>query len=140
VTRPPYAVAHLSEIAPTPAAEIPGEWRQVRHHFGITEFSANAFTATAAGEEIVHEHMETPNDGAAGPGAEELYVVLAGRAVVRLDDERVEAGPGTLVFVGEPATVRSFTALEPGTTVLAVGTNPGVRFVVSQFERERTPR
>jgi mannose-6-phosphate isomerase-like protein (cupin superfamily) len=64
---------------------------------------------------------------------------VTGRFRVRLDDEQVEVGPGTLVFVGVPSTVRSFTALEHASTVIAVGTNPGVRFVVSEFERRLSP-
>ena len=143
--RPAYEVAHLSEIPRTPTdAEahglaIPGEWKQIRHHFGIREFSANAFVATEAGQEIVHEHSERANDDPTRPGDEELYVVASGRARVRLDHEELEAGPGTLVFVGEPRVVRSFTALEAGTTILTFGTNPGVEFVVSQFEQDVSP-
>ncbi len=137
MTRPPFEVARLADVDVTPADEIPGEWRSLRNHFDIREFSANAFTATAAGQEIVHEHAETPNDDTSDVGDEELYVVLSGRALARLGDEERELEAGALVFVGEPSTVRSFTSLEPGTTVLAVGTNPGVRFVVSAWERER---
>lgn len=118
---------------------IPGEWKQLRHFFGIREFSANAMVATEAGQAVVHEHSEDANDDPAKPGDEELYIVLSGRFRVRLDDEQTEVGPGTLVFVGEPATVRSFTALEPGAVVVAVGTNPGVDFVVSRFEQEVSP-
>jgi mannose-6-phosphate isomerase-like protein (cupin superfamily) len=95
--------------------------------------------ATEAGQQVVHEHTERANDDHDKPGDEELYVVLSGHFRVRLDDEHVEVGPGTFVFVGEPATVRSFTALEPGATVVALGTNPGVDFVVSQFERDVSP-
>lgn len=143
--RPPYEVAHLSEIphTPTDAAAhglaIPGVWKQIRHHFGIREFSVNAFVATEAGQEIVHEHSERANDDPAQPGDEELYVVVSGRARVRLDDEELEAPAGTLVFVGEPRVVRSFTALEAGTTILTCGTNPGVEFVVSRFEQDVSP-
>jgi mannose-6-phosphate isomerase-like protein (cupin superfamily) len=143
--RPAYEVAHLSEIAHTPTDEavhglaIPGEWKQIRHHFGIREFSANAFVATEAGQEIVHEHAERANDDPTQPGDEELYFVAAGRARVRLDGEERVVGAGTLVFVGEPAVVRSFTALEAGTTILTFGTNPGVEFVVSRFERDVSP-
>jgi mannose-6-phosphate isomerase-like protein (cupin superfamily) len=142
--RPRFEIAHVSEIPATPydgghGFDIPGEWRQVRHHFGIREFSANAMVATEAGQQVVHEHAEQANDDRTRPGDEELYVVLAGRFAVRLDDERAEVGPGTLVFVGDPSVVRSFTALEPGATVLAVGTNPGVEFVVSKFEQAVSP-
>jgi mannose-6-phosphate isomerase-like protein (cupin superfamily) len=139
--RPDYEVAHLSEIPHTPTDDgthglaIPGEWKQIRHHFGIREFSANAFVATEAGQEIVHEHSERANDDPTQPGDEELYFVASGRARVRLGDDEREIGAGTLVFVGEPKVVRSFTALEAGTTIFSFGTNPGVEFVVSEFER-----
>ena len=142
--RPRYEIAHVSEIPATDSDDgsgfvIPGEWKQLRHFFGIREFSANAMVATAAGQAVVHEHAERANDDPAEPGDEELYVVLAGRFRVRLDDDEVEVGPGTFVFVGEPATVRSFTALDAGAVVLAVGTNPGVEFVVSRYEQTASP-
>jgi mannose-6-phosphate isomerase-like protein (cupin superfamily) len=139
--RPPWEAVHLDDVPVTEPADgfglqLVGEWRQIRAHFGIREFSANAFVATEAGQEIVHAHVETPNDPEHRRGGEELYLVLNGRAVAELDGERVDAPTGTLVFVGDPATLRSFTAVEAGTTVLAFGTNPGVRFVASAFERE----
>lgn len=142
--RPPYEIAHVSEIPATPydgwrGFEIPGEWKQLRHHFGIREFSSNAMVATEAGQAVVHEHHERANDDPSQPGDEELYIVLKGRFTVRLDDEEREVGEGTFVFVGDPKVVRSFTALEPGSTVVAVGTNPGVEFVVSEFERLVSP-
>jgi len=142
--RPPYEIARISEIPATPTAgrddlTIPGEWKQLRHHFGMREFSANAFVATEAGQEIVHEHSERANDDTAKPGDEELYFVAAGRALVRLDGESAEVEAGTCVFVGDPRVVRSFTALEPGTTILTFGTNPGVEFVVSRWERDVSP-
>jgi mannose-6-phosphate isomerase-like protein (cupin superfamily) len=145
--RPRWEAARLSEVRATEVApghglQLAGEWRQIRAHFGIREFSANAFVATEAGQEIVHSHVEDPNDPGHRRGDEELYLVLSGLAVAQVDDERLEAPAGTLVFVGDPATRRSFTALEAGTAVIAFGTNPGVRFVASAFEREagRPPR
>jgi lysophospholipase L1-like esterase len=145
--RPRWGVANLSEVPATDVAsghglQLAGEWKQIRAHFGIREFSANAFVATEAGQEIVHAHVEDPNDPGHRRGDEELYLVLNGLAVAELDEERVEAPAGTLVFVGDPTTRRSFTAVEAGTVVLAFGTNPGVRFVPSAFEREagRPPR
>jgi hypothetical protein len=139
--RPPYEIARLEDIPPTetgrhPLLSLAGEWRQIRHHFMIREFSANAFTSTAANQEIVHEHFEEPNDETSDVGDEELYFVLGGSASVKLNDETVYVGPGTFVFVGDPSVVRSITAHEPGTTVLTFGTNPGVRFVVSKFEED----
>lgn len=142
--RPSYEIAHVSEIPATESGDsygftIPGEWKQLRHFFGIREFSANATLATEAGQTVVHEHVEHANDDRTRPGDEELYIVVNGRFRAKLSDEEIEVGPGTFVFVGDPATVRSFTALEPGALVVAVGTNPGVEFIVSKFEQEVSP-
>ena len=142
--RPPYEIARLEDIPLTDTQghdvlRLAGEWRQLRHYFMIREFSANAFTSTAANQEIVHEHFEEPNDDASDVGDEELYFVFGGSATVKLNDETVRVGPGTFVFVGDPSVVRSITADEPGTTVLTFGTNPGVRFAVSKFEQDVSP-
>src|SRR5947209_7262937 len=114
--RPPYEVAHLSVIPATPydgshGFAIPGQWKQLRHYFGIREFSANAMVATEPGQQVVHEHTERANDDPSKPGDEELYIVIQGRFRVRLNDESIEVGAGTVIFVGDPSTVRSFTAL-----------------------------
>jgi hypothetical protein len=142
--RPAYEVAYISDIPHTESDssfgfQLVGKWKQIRHYFGIREFAANAFVATEPGQEIVHEHFEQPNDDSSDHGDEELYVIMSGRANVKLNDEVIEVGPGALIFVGEPSVVRSVTATEAGTTVLTFGTNPGVRFAVSEFETLMSP-
>lgn len=142
--RPRYEVAHLADIPHTPSNnrygfQLVGEWRQVRHYFGIREFGANAFVATEPGQEIVHAHSEHPNDDTSDVGDEELYYVARGAAAVTLDGEVVDVDEGTFVFVGDPSVRRSVVAKEAGTTILTFGTNPGVVFVVSQFEQEMSP-
>src|SRR5439155_4638329 len=85
-----WAVDHLEDIRELQAgAECP--IRPVRHHFGITSFGVNAWTAQAAGDRLINEHEEDP-------GNEELYFVVRGRATFELDGERREAGEGTFVF------------------------------------------
>jgi tetratricopeptide (TPR) repeat protein len=42
-----------------------------------------------------------------------------------LGDEQLDAPAGTLVFIGDPAVKRSAKAVEPATTVLAIGGAPG---------------
>src|SRR4051812_17256003 len=113
-----YAVAQIDEIESLPG---PGtlRWRPVRAHFDVRAFGCNAYTAAAAGEDVVE-----PHDEAADPGQEELYFVFAGRARFELDGEAFEAGPGTYVFVREPSVHRHAVALEPGTTVLSFGGPP----------------
>jgi hypothetical protein len=142
--RPPFEVADISEVPNTETTnthgfQLVGEWKQIRHHFAIKEFSANAFVATEPGQEITHEHYEEANDDSSDVGDEELYYIAKGEAVVKLDGEERDAPEGTLIFIGDPFVVRSVTAKTAGTTVLTFGTNPGVDFVVSDFERSVSP-
>ncbi len=113
-----YAVARLEEVESIPG---PGSltWHPVRAHFDLRAFGCNAYTAAAAGEDVVE-----PHDEAGDPGHEELYFVHAGRARFSLDGEDIEAGPGTYVFVRDPAVHRHAVALEAGTTVLSFGAPP----------------
>jgi tetratricopeptide (TPR) repeat protein len=99
-----YAVAHLDEIDEQDDGRC--LYRPVRHHFGITAFGVNAWTARDAGDRIINEHDESDD------GNEELYLVQRGRAVFELDGERLDVPAGAF-------------AEEPGTTVIAVGGVPG---------------
>jgi len=112
-----YAVAHLDEIDEQSDGRCP--YRPVRHHFGITAFGVNAWTAREAGDRIINEHDESEPDS-----NEELYLVLRGRAVFELDGDRVVAPAGTLVFA-RPGVKRTAFAEEPGTTIIALGGTPG---------------
>jgi hypothetical protein len=112
-----YAVAHLDEIDEMDDGRCP--WRPVRHHFGITAFGVNAWTARDAGDRIINEHDESEPDS-----NEELYLVLRGRAVFELDGDRVDAPAGTLVFA-RPGVKRTAVAEEPKTTIIALGGTPG---------------
>src|SRR5262245_43074581 len=107
-----YEVARLDDIDEITDGRCP--WRPVRHHFGITSFGVNAWTAGETGDRIINEH-------------EELYLVTQGRAVFELDGERREAPSGTFVFV-ERGVKRTAFAEEPGTTMLAIGGEPGVAY------------
>ena len=122
-----YAIAHVEEIDELTDGRCP--WRPVRHHFGITSFGINAWTAREAGERIINEHDEADE----ADRSEELYLVTQGRAVFELDGERRDAPAGTLVFV-QPEVKRTAFAEEPGTTVVAVGGVPGKAYEVSGWE------
>jgi hypothetical protein len=62
-------------------------------------------------------------------------LVVTGHARFTVDGEEYDAPPGTVVFVGDPASTRSATADEAGTMVLAVGAKRGEAFSVSPWER-----
>jgi tetratricopeptide (TPR) repeat protein len=119
-----YAAAHLEEIDEISDGREP--WRPVRHHFGITSFGINAWTAKAAGDRIINEHDEEGED-------EELYFVQSGRARFELDGESLDAPAGTFVFA-RPGVMRTAFAEEPQTTILALGGTPGRAYQPSGWE------
>lgn len=94
-------------------------WKPIRRPLGITAFGINAYTAAAAGDEVVEEHSELQN------GHEEIYAVIAGHATFTVDGDEVDAPAGTLVYLDDPAQKRHAIAKEAGTTVLAIGGVPG---------------
>jgi hypothetical protein len=121
-----YTVARLDEIDELDDGRCP--WRPVRHHFGITAFGVNAWTARDAGDRIINEHDESEPDS-----DEELYLVMRGRAMFELDGERVDAPAGTLVFA-RPGVRRTAFAEEPETTIIALGGTPGKPYELSGWE------
>jgi tetratricopeptide (TPR) repeat protein len=127
----PARVARLTEIEGYSDEDRP-TWRPIRSALGIGAFGVNAWESTAAGQQLIGEHDEV------GPGAgghEELYLVTAGRARFTVDGREIDAPAGTLVFVPDPASKRAAVADEAGTTVLAIGAQPGAAFEVSPWER-----
>jgi tetratricopeptide (TPR) repeat protein len=112
-----YAAAHVDEIGEIDDGRAP--MRAVRHHFGITSFGVNAWTAGEAGARIINEHDESEPDS-----DEELYLVLRGRASFEVDGDQFDAPAGTFVFV-RPGVKRTAFGEEPGTTIIAVGAVPG---------------
>ncbi len=120
-----WAIAHVDEIPVVDDGRVP--MLAVRHHFGISGFGVNAWTADA-GERVLNEHTEDE------PGAnEELYLVLRGRATFEVDGERRDAPTGTFVFV-PPGVRRTAFAEEPGTTIVAIGGTPGEPYEISGWE------
>lgn len=98
-------------------------WQPVRRPLGITAFGINAYTADKAGDEVVEEHTEQAE--------EEAYVVIRGHATFTVDGEEIDAPWGTVVFLNDPKQQRAAIAKEAGTTVLAIGGQPGVHPVSS---------
>ena len=119
-----YSVTRLADIEEISDGREP--WRPVRHHFGITSFGVNSWTAPAAGDRIINEHDEEGED-------EELYLVYSGRARFELDGESVDAPAGTFVFA-QPGVKRTAFAEEPETTILALGGTPGQVYEPSGWE------
>jgi tetratricopeptide (TPR) repeat protein len=120
-----YAVAHLDAIDEIDDGRCP--YRPVRHHFGITSFGVNAWTARDTGDRIINEHDESDDAG------EELYLVMRGHAVFELDGDRVDAPAGTFVFA-RSGVKRTAFAEEPETTIIALGGTPGKAYEPDGWE------
>jgi tetratricopeptide (TPR) repeat protein len=122
-------VARLHEIAPIAVAG--GLYHPVRRTLGVRAFGINAYTARAAGDQLIEEHDET---GVGSGRHEELYFVVAGRARFTVDGEGVDAPAGTLVFIPDVSARRSAVAVEADTTALVVGGPAARPLPVSPFE------
>jgi uncharacterized cupin superfamily protein len=109
-------VLHLSDVPAT--VTDAGRWQALNSPLGVTTFGVNAVVMDP-GETADIEHDET------GSGHQEVYVVVSGRAAFRMGDAEVEAGPGDVVAVTDPAETRGYRALEPGTRIVGFGAGPG---------------
>jgi quercetin dioxygenase-like cupin family protein len=109
-------VLRLSEVPEIPNSA--GRWQPLNEPLGIKAFGVNGVVMDP-GDDADIEHDE------ADSGHQEVYVVVNGRAAFRLGDEEVEAGPGDIVAVADPAEVRDYRALEPGTRIVCFGAAPG---------------
>jgi uncharacterized cupin superfamily protein len=105
----------LSEV---PVYEIPyGRWQRLNEPLGIRAFGISAVSMEPGdGADMTHDEADC--------GHQEVYVVVSGRAVFQLGDEQVEAGPGDVVSVPEPAETRNYWAIEPGTRIVCIGAEP----------------
>src|SRR5438552_18927532 len=117
-----FETAQISELTRD------GGWAPLRRHFDVRAFGINAWNASEAGATLVGEHDEVRSHH------EELYIVFSGKATFTIEGETLEAVPGTVVFIRDPATKRAAVADEAGTTVLSVGGAPGEPYKLRAWE------
>jgi len=112
-------MGRVVRLADVPEKEIPsGRWQQLNEPLGVRAFGVNAVAMEPGdGADMTHDEADC--------GHQEMYVVVAGRARFRLGDEEVEAGPGDVVSVPDPAETRNYWAVEPGTRIVCIGAAPG---------------
>jgi mannose-6-phosphate isomerase-like protein (cupin superfamily) len=90
-------------------------FRKVRGPLGVTAFGVNAIVYPPGQEGFLHYHDEQ----------DELYFVHSGRAVVEVEGETFELGPGGLLHV-EAATHRKLSnPFEEDLVLLVVGGKGG---------------
>ena len=96
-------------------------WHPLRRALGATGFGVGVYSAERAGEVLVGTHDET---GLGSNRHEELYVVLAGRALFDVDGRERELGPEEFLLVA-PEAKRGARAVADQTSVLVVGGSVG---------------
>ena len=140
----PFGAVHLAdvdvatEVYPDYPDATDSDFRLVRRHFDIRAFGVNGITGDA-GEELVEPHHERDDEANLTDGHEELFAVMSGHALFTVDGEEIDAPAGTLVFVRDPALIRSARATVDGTALLAIGGRAGMPFEISRWEREWFP-
>ncbi len=74
-----------------------GTFHLVRRHFDVRSFGVNAVIGNA-GDEMIEEHHELDSEENRTNGHEELFAVMTGHAVFKVDGEEIDAPAGTVVF------------------------------------------
>lgn len=111
-----YTIKHRDEFE---AMEGSGDctWKLARKALGTSAFGFNLVEIAPGGE--IPEHDETQS------GQVELYVVLEGEAVVRLEGEDHSAPAGTFISIEPPAKRTILNRSDVPVTALLIGVQPG---------------
>lgn len=128
-------VVVVTDIDPDWPYATDGDFHLVRRHFDIRAFGVNGITGDA-GDGMVVPHHERDDEVNRTDGHEELFAVMSGHAVFIVDGEEFDAPSGTLVFVRDPALIRSARATVDGTAILAIGGRPGVPYTISRWQTD----
>jgi quercetin dioxygenase-like cupin family protein len=110
-----YTIKHRDEFE---AMEGSGDstWRLARKGLGTSSFGFNLVEIAPGGE--IPEHDE------AGSGQDELYIVLEGEAVLRIEGEDHAAPAGTFASIQPPASRTILNRSQGPVTALLIGVQP----------------
>ncbi len=110
-----YAIKHRDEFE---SMEGSGgsTWRLARKALGTSAFGFNVVEIAPGGQ--IPEHDETES------GQVELFVILDGDAVMRLDGEDHEALAGTFASIDPPVTRTILNRSDAPVTALLIGVQP----------------
>ncbi len=110
-----YTIKHRDEFE---SMEGSGEatWKLARKALGTSCFGFNLVEIGPGGEIPEHDEAES--------GQVELYVILEGEAVLRLDGEEHPAPAGTFASIDPPATRTILNRSEGPVTAMLIGVQP----------------
>jgi len=112
---PGYTIKHRDEFE---SMEGSGDstWRLARKALGTSAFGFNLVEIEPGGQ--IPEHDEAQS------GQVELYAILEGDAVLRIEGEEHEAPAGTFASIEPPATRTILNRSEAPVTALLIGVQP----------------
>ncbi len=110
-----YSIKHRDEFE---AMEGSGDctWRLARKALGTSAFGFNLVEIEPGGE--IPEHTEAES------GQVELYAILEGEAVLRIDGEEHPAPAGTFASIEPPASRTILNRSDTKVTALLIGVQP----------------
>jgi quercetin dioxygenase-like cupin family protein len=110
-----YTIKHRDEFE---SMEGSGEcsWKLARKALGTSSFGFNLVEIAPGGEMPEHDENES--------GQVELYVILEGEAVMRLDGEDHPAPAGTFASIEPPASRTILNRSEAPVTAMLIGVQP----------------
>ena len=104
-------VIHASDIEASH-----GVFRPLTAALGVAGFKVNQLELPAGQEGPEHDHSAN--------GEEEVYAVIGGSGVLRVDGEEIELRPGHFVYC-PPAARRQMVAGDEGLTWIGIGSADG---------------
>jgi len=110
-----YSIGHRDEFE-SMAGSGDCTWSLARKALGTSAFGFNLVEIAPGGQ--IPEHDEAEG------GQAELYVILEGEAVLRLDGEDHPASAGTFVSIDPPASRTILNRSEAPVTAMLIGVQP----------------
>jgi uncharacterized cupin superfamily protein len=110
-----YSIKHRDEFE-----EMEGSgdatWMLARKALGTSSFGFNLVKIAPGGQIPEHDHAEN--------GEDELYVILDGEGVIRIDGEDHPAPAGTFASIDPPVSRTILNRSEAPVTALLIGVRP----------------
>lgn len=110
-----YTIKHRDEFE-TMEGSGDSTWRLARKALGTSAFGFNLVEIGPGGE--IPEHDET------GSGQTELFIILEGDAVMRLEGAEHEAPAGTFASIEPPASRTILNRSDAPVTAMLIGVQP----------------
>jgi quercetin dioxygenase-like cupin family protein len=110
-----YTIKHRDEFE---AMEGSGDttWKLARKALGTSAFGFNLVEIAPGGQIPEHDESES--------GQVELYVILEGEAILRIDGEDHPAPAGTFASIEPPASRTILNRSDAGVTAMLIGVAP----------------